>query len=235
MMVLILGGSGSGKSGYAEKIAVSLARRTMPGYYLATMQVWDDEGRRKVENHRKLRDGKGFLTIEQPTDISQALEKMQPGEKVALLECISNLAANEMFSPEGAQSEEKLAAQLEMQVEEAAGKPVQLEMQLEEAAAGKPETQSEIQVTEKIVRDVALLKEKTTHLVVVSNNVFEDGVNYDAATMAYMRAMGRVNHELAVLTDWVIEVVAGIPLVVKEGKKEDAGDKIFSDSGFHVF
>ncbi|MCM1087323.1 MAG: bifunctional adenosylcobinamide kinase/adenosylcobinamide-phosphate guanylyltransferase [Muribaculaceae bacterium] len=221
MMVLILGGSGSGKSGYAEKIAVSLARRTMPGYYLATMQVWDDEGRRKVENHRKLRDGKGFLTIEQPTDISQALEKMQPGEKVALLECISNLAANEMFSPGEAQTEAKLAAQLDIQVEE--------------AAAGKLETQLEIQVAEKIIRDVALLKEKTTHLVVVSNNVFEDGINYDAATMAYMRAMGRVNCELAALTDWVIEVVAGIPLVVKEGKEEDAGNKIFSDSGFHVF
>lgn len=197
MMILILGGSGSGKSSYAEKIAVSLARRMMPRYYLATMQVWDDEGRRKVENHKKLRDGKGFLTIEQPTDISQALEKMQPGEKTALLECISNLTANEMFSP--------------------------------------GEAQSEIQTAEKIIRDVTFLKEKTTHLVVVSNNVFEDGINYDAATMAYMRAMGMINRELAILTDWVIEVVAGIPIVVKEGKEAYAGDKIFSDSGFHVF
>ena len=45
MMILVVGGSGSGKSSYAEKTAVSLAQSGMKKYYLATMQVFDDEGR----------------------------------------------------------------------------------------------------------------------------------------------------------------------------------------------
>ena len=69
MMVLVVGGSGSGKSSYAEKMAVSLAPARMRKYYLATMQVFDDEGRKKVDRHRKLRNGKGFFTIEQPVRI----------------------------------------------------------------------------------------------------------------------------------------------------------------------
>ena len=117
MMVLVVGGSGSGKSSYAEKVTVSLAQESVKEitksentslsdfklniakkYYLATMQVFDDEGRKKVDRHRKLRNGKGFFTIEQPVRISSALEKMEDGDRAVLLECISNLTANEMFS-----------------------------------------------------------------------------------------------------------------------------------------
>ena len=103
MMVLVIGGSGSGKSAYAEGMAVSLAQKSVNGimmkkYYLATMQVFDEEGKKKVEKHRYLRNGKGFFTIEQPTRISSALEKMEVGGRTVLLECISNLTANEMFS-----------------------------------------------------------------------------------------------------------------------------------------
>lgn len=100
MMTLILGGSGSGKSAYAENYINQIAKgRTK--YYLATMQVYDAEGQKKVKRHQELRRGKGFLTIEQPTGIENAIDKMAAGEKTALLECMSNLIANEMFSGEG--------------------------------------------------------------------------------------------------------------------------------------
>ena len=177
MMILVVGGSGSGKSSYAEKTAVSLAQSGMKKYYLATMQVFDDEGRKKVERHRNLRSGKGFFTIEQPTRISGALEKMEDGDRTVLLECISNLTANEMFS--------------------------------------EKKTMTEIQVTENVIRDIKMLKEQTNHLVVVSNNIFEDGITYDETTTKYIRAMGKINQKLAALADRVVEVVAGIPVTLK--------------------
>ena len=196
MMVLVVGGSGSGKSSYAEKVTVSLAQESVKEitksentslsdfklnipkkYYLATMQVFDDEGRKKVERHRNLRSGKGFFTIEQPTRISGALEKMEDGDRTVLLECISNLTANEMFS--------------------------------------EKKTMTEIQVTENVIRDIKMLKEQTNHLVVVSNNVFEDGITYDETTTKYIRAMGKINQKLAALADRVVEVVAGIPVTLK--------------------
>lgn len=111
MMVLVIGGSGSGKSAYAEDMAVFLAQDrvgniAMNKYYLAAMQVFDEEGRSKVERHRNLRKGKGFLTIEQPTGISFALDKMETGDRTVLLECIANLTANEMFK--GGKAETKM-------------------------------------------------------------------------------------------------------------------------------
>lgn len=173
MMTLMIGGSGSGKSAYAEGYIASLSREKTK-YYIATMQVYDAEGRKKVERHRMSRKNKGFVTIEQPVDIEKAAEKMEEGEKTALLECISNLTANEMFSGEA------------------------------------PKT--EAAVTEKVVRGIEALRKEVAHLIIVSNNIFEDGTGYDETTMGYIRAMGRINEKLAEAADEVIEVVAGIPL-----------------------
>ena len=52
-------------------------------------------------------------------------------------------------------------------------------------------------------------------LVIVTNNVFEDGVCYDESTMNYIKAMGIVNIGLAAMAERVVEVVAGIPVTVK--------------------
>ena len=95
MMVLIIGGSGSGKSAYAEEYIGRIAGKGNK-YYLATMQVFDEEGKKKVARHQRLRKNKGFLTIEQPIEIEKTLPKIKAGSSV-LLECISNLTANEMF------------------------------------------------------------------------------------------------------------------------------------------
>ena len=169
-------GSGSGKSAYAENYMNSISEDRKK-YYIATMQIYDEEGKRKVERHRMLRGGKGFSTIEQPIDIGKAAEKMEDGERTALLECISNLTANEMFLGEIPGTEEV--------------------------------------ITEKIVGGIAVLNRELTHLVIVSNNVFEDGNVYDKTTMAYIRAMGRINQKLAEMADEVVEVVVGIPIVIK--------------------
>ncbi len=185
MMVLVIGGSGSGKSLWAEGYVASF-----PGqkYYLATMHIYDEETRGRIERHRRQRSGKGFFTIEQPVDIRLAADKInlyqertescRHGKGVALLECIGSLAANEMF--------------------------------------GGQEPAAEEAVVEKIVSGIASLKEELKNLVIVSNNVFEDGKVYDDTTMAYIRAMGWINERLAAMADQVVEVVAGIPVILKE-------------------
>ena len=59
------------------------------------------------------------------------------------------------------------------------------------------------------------MQEKVTELVIVTNNVFEDGISYDGTTMEYLAAMGKINELLAKRADKVIEVVVGIPLIMK--------------------
>lgn len=96
MLSLVIGGAGSGKSAYAERLA---AHSSGPRVYLATMQVYDAESRARVQRHRALRAGRGFLTIERPLNL--AALRLPPCRTV-LLEDLSNLAANERYDPDGA-------------------------------------------------------------------------------------------------------------------------------------
>ena len=64
MLILVTGGAGSGKSLLAERISMQL--KCMPFWYVATMQVWDQECRDRIDRHRRQRAGKGFQTVEAP-------------------------------------------------------------------------------------------------------------------------------------------------------------------------
>ena len=176
MIVLVTGGSGCGKSTWAERLIASMPEGQR--VYIATMQVYDEEGQKRIARHRQMRSGKGFATIEQQTDIEKAIEKMQgssPDRRAALLECMSNLVANEMFA-DGKITDKKA-------------------------------------VVGKIIAGMERLKESVAHLVIVSNNVFEDGILYDQTTMDYIEAIGQINGQLARMADEAVEVVAGIPVI----------------------
>ena len=81
MMVVVTGASGSGKSEYAEGVAVKLAGKG-DLYYLATMRVYGEEGVRRVERHRKLRAGKGFQTAECPVKVDEAFAQVCMSESL---------------------------------------------------------------------------------------------------------------------------------------------------------
>jgi len=91
MLTLVTGGSGSGKSAFAEDRVLSFgdARRI----YIATMHPFDEESHKRIERHQKMRAGKGFETVECYTGLKNV--KLPAG-------CMSNLVANEMFEEQGA-------------------------------------------------------------------------------------------------------------------------------------
>lgn len=179
-MILITGGSGSGKSEYGES---RVMETDMPlRFYVACMEVWGEEGRRKVERHRKLRAGKGFVTMERPRDLS-GLVLEGKGKKAAILECVSNLAANAMFGEEGM----------------------------------KPDAEH---LAEVLYHHIMYLDSQADFLAVITNEVGADGENYSPETMEYIRLIGRLNCLLAEQASQVIEVVYGIPVMLKGEKKE---------------
>ena len=92
MIVLVTGGSGCGKSTWAEKLMDSLQQDRR--VYIATMQVYDEESRQRVKRHREQRADKHFRTIECEKDLDSA--EIPEGSTV-LLEDLVNLTANEMF------------------------------------------------------------------------------------------------------------------------------------------
>ena len=176
MITLVIGGSGSGKSAYAEDL---LSEYNKNKYYLATMIVNDQEAEKRVDRHRELRRGKGFETIECSSTIDTVAGCLpEDGSAVMLLECMSNLVANEMFGHSQAKSAEE--------------------------------------VTAKLLKDIQHLASKLSQLVIITNNVSEDGTEYDSTTMAYIKAISDFNVRISEIADRVVEVVVGIPIVIKE-------------------
>ena len=111
MVQVVTGGSGSGKSAYAEEQICALKKETGARhlYYIATMFPYGEETEKKIERHRQMRKGKGFETIECFTDLEGLAERDAhfSGEAEAdgicvLLECMSNLTANELYLENGA-------------------------------------------------------------------------------------------------------------------------------------
>ena len=105
MLIIVTGGSASGKSEYAENLVPNAGSRV----YLATMEPFGAEAEARIARHRKLREGKGFETIECPVNIGDCFEACR-GRHV-LLEDLPNLVANEMFSSH-AHSTAGIAAQI---------------------------------------------------------------------------------------------------------------------------
>lgn len=52
-------------------------------------------------------------------------------------------------------------------------------------------------------------------MVIVTNEVDRDGICYEPETMEYIRLMGCLNQKLASAADRVVEVVYGIPVLLK--------------------
>lgn len=193
MMHVVTGGSGSGKSEYAERLITENA--SGPLIYVATMMVWDQEGEARVRRHRSMRADRGFITVEQYTDLkyldlskvcAEAVSSGCPGsfseEKTVcrgdasvLLECMSNLVSNEFYR------DEKYALS-------------------------------------RILDGIESLRSGCRELVIVTNEVFSDGTDYSDETMRYIALLGEVNRLLGGMADTVTEVVYGIPVVIKGQK-----------------
>jgi len=92
-----------------------------------------------------------------------------------LLECMSNLAANEMF-------EETIKDQN--------------------------------YVLNKICSGIDKLKDIAGNLVIVTNDIFADGIIYDKNTMEYIELLGKINQYLVSISNRVIEVIYSCPFII---------------------
>ena len=170
MFIVVTGGSGSGKSAFAEKLITELGNGKR--FYIATMMCFDEESKKRIQRHRDMRAEKQFETIERYTDLKHL---DLPEDSIVLLECMSNLTANEMFDP---------------------------------SRAGELTSQ-------RIMEGIDHLLSTVRHLVVVTNEIFSDGVIYDSDTIRYQKYLGAINNGMAKRADEVYEVVYGIPLRLK--------------------
>jgi adenosylcobinamide kinase/adenosylcobinamide-phosphate guanylyltransferase len=183
VLYVITGGSASGKSEYAETVAVYEHTKHFPKgmlYYVASMYPYDQECEQKILRHKKMRRGKGFHTLEQYVHNTRT----EAGDSdVFLIECMSNLLANEMY--------------------------------LEEGICARYGKEAREQIPDEICHSIEQLEKQAGSVIVVTNEVFSDGRQYDLETNDYIRLLGEINQKLAKRADAVAEVVCSIPICQK--------------------
>lgn len=83
--VLVLGGARSGKTGFAERLAMRAGERPL---YLATAEALDAEMRERVKLHQQQRH-KRFATLEEPIELPAALRAAAKSHDVILVDCLT--------------------------------------------------------------------------------------------------------------------------------------------------
>ena len=95
-IMLVTGGSRSGKSDFAQKMAEAMAG---PRAYVATCPVIDAEMEERVAKHREARAGRGWDTIEAPLDLAGAI-RWAGSCRVLLVDCLTLWASNLLYDAE---------------------------------------------------------------------------------------------------------------------------------------
>lgn len=225
MLHIVYGGSASGKSSYAESFALSLQGdgrllyiATMYPYKWNTTEI-DPETMQRIERHRAMRADKGFDTVECYRHVEHIMAKRQD---VLLLECMSNLLANEMYlEPD---SDDGGLAETMSEVEKA-GVDGNVGSDVEKTGiggnAGSDMAETMSPVSKKIVQALVDLSTRVQDVVIVTNDVFSDGGNliYDESTREYVKNLAEINCALAREAATVTEIVCGIPVKIKGDKQ----------------
>jgi adenosylcobinamide kinase/adenosylcobinamide-phosphate guanylyltransferase len=190
MLHIVYGGSASGKSSYAESFAMSLQGEgrllyiaTMYPYKWNTTEI-DPETMQRIERHRAMRADKGFDTVECYRHVEHIVAKRQD---VLLLECMSNLLANEMYLEPDSNAGSDMAETMSP----VSNKIVQALIDL------STRVQELVIVTNDVFSDGGSL-------------------TYDESTREYVKNLAEINCALARVAETVTEVVCGFPVIVKK-------------------
>lgn len=193
MLHMVYGGSASGKSSYAESFAMSLQGdgrllyiATMYPYKWNTTEI-DPETMQRIERHRAMRADKGFDTVECYRHVEHIVAKRQD---VLLLECMSNLLANEMYLEPDAN-----------------------------AGSGMSKTMSPVS-KKIVQALVALSARVQDVVIVTNDVFSDGGnLTYDESTREYVKNLAEINCALAREATTVTEIVCGIPVKIKGDKQ----------------
>jgi adenosylcobinamide kinase/adenosylcobinamide-phosphate guanylyltransferase len=83
---LVLGGTRSGKSRYAEQLAIDT---DLEKVYIATASVQDEEMRARVAQHKQARKPDNWKTVEEPLALAAVLSQYASSKRVILVDCLT--------------------------------------------------------------------------------------------------------------------------------------------------
>lgn len=222
MVFFITGGNDNGKSEYAEELVIKLSPGgRSSGYtriYLATMGARDEESLKRIKKHIFRRKDMEYITIEKSFDVGSIditnidTSKTDTGKTDTGKTDISNISISNISIADIANGSVKNVNK------DKGGKRILLIEDIPNLLAGEmfKGTSFYPDVADKITADIMKLISACEHTVIVTNEVFSDGMIYDEYTTTYLREFGTINRRLAGYSDKVVELVCGIPCIVKE-------------------
>ena len=168
MLELVTGGSGSGKSAYAESRICEWNRQDpKPLFYIATMYPYGEETEKKIERHRILRKGKGFETLEWYTGLKQHLKSRSLKGYDVLLECMSNLVANEMYMESGARchADQAILEGIQELNQQCSNLVIVTNEVFSESVPDSPEMKEYKRILGRINREIATMADQVTEVI----------------------------------------------------------------------
>lgn len=209
----ITGGAGSGKSEYAEQLAERLhAELAGPLYYVATMNPAprDSDAAARIAKHQKRRAGRGYTTLECPTDIAQLRALLTKGSNQPDIAAVALHVSETPLLDQASQEEDRSHPD---GASADASRAVFLLEDLTNLYAN--EVYGTSGHPHEIVAPLLELTRQAGAVIIVANELYSDGITYAPETATFLRDLAGLAVELSAAADQVTEVVYGIPVQLK--------------------
>ena len=193
-IILVTGGQRSGKSTYAEKLALELAAGEQ-AVYMATSRIWDEEFAHRVQLHKDRR-GPQWINLEE----EKYLGRHNVAGRVVLIDCVTLWSTNFFFD---LSTEDPLP-------DNAGGAVTTMSAQ---------QAQDSATLVERTLQQIKAEFEKFTSqdatFIFVTNEIGLSGVSENKVQRQFTDLLGWLNQYIASKADEVVFMVSGIPMKIK--------------------
>lgn len=193
-IILVTGGQRSGKSTYAEKMALELAAGEQ-AVYMATSRIWDEEFAHRVQLHKDRR-GPQWINLEE----DKYLGRHNVAGRVVLIDCVTLWSTNFFFdlSTEDSLPDNAGGAVTTMSAQQAQDSATLVERTLQQIKA---------EFEEFTAQDATF--------IFVTNEIGLSGVSENKVQRQFTDLLGWLNQYIASKADEVVFMVSGIPMKIK--------------------
>jgi adenosylcobinamide kinase / adenosylcobinamide-phosphate guanylyltransferase len=206
MLILITGGSRSGKSGFALQLG---EQQPGPRVFLATATPFDDEMAGRIAAHQRARPA-GWRLVEEPVLVPDALEAALESARTVIVDCVTVWMANLLLGDD-AFDEEMATTQAEALVSRARAADATRGSGSATSASGSATSASGSATSASGGAKSA----SGGAVIVVTNEVGSGIVPDNPISRRFRDCAGRANQVIARAADEVYHLVAGIPIKIK--------------------
>ncbi|CAH0344995.1 bifunctional adenosylcobinamide kinase/adenosylcobinamide-phosphate guanylyltransferase [Bacillus sp. CECT 9360] len=185
-LVFVSGGVRSGKSSFAEQLAINLANHQNGTlYYIACGRPGDPEMQERIAQHKSDREnGAGnWITLEYPVAIEAAVPLLD-SNSIVLLDCLTTLLNNEMFPSASNMDEWEDPAFL-------------------------------ASLRKRLLDAIKEISKHAASLIVVSNEVLHAPVIAKGVNQTYSKMIGSLHQEMVAMSDTAYLMEAGCAVLMK--------------------